>query len=80
MTDARPTLDMWVVYDHPRDYPDEFVARRWFATANEMIGTGELLRAPDLDTLRGIIVTIAPHITRIPRDEVDDPTIVEVWL
>ena len=24
-------ISMWVVYDHPKDYPDSYVARLWEA-------------------------------------------------
>ena len=32
------TLSMWTVYAHPRDYPDDFVARRSEVLPGGLIG------------------------------------------
>lgn len=80
MTDANATLDMWTIYDHPTDYPDEYVARRWIVmSGGGFHGTGEVLRERSLAQLRDIMRG-AFHLTCIPRHEVDDPVIVETWL
>lgn len=73
MTDA---LIMWVIYDHPLDFPDGFIARLWQgATATDRVVTGETLGA-----VRGKLRTLHPDLVSFHRSERDDPRIVEVWL
>lgn len=72
-------LSMWTVFDHPSDYPDDYVARCFVigkgldgprATHNSITGSLKHLRA----TMR------AAGLTPLMRDEKDDPKIVETWL
>lgn len=71
----KPTagLTMLVIYDHPLDYPNHFVVRRW------------LNDVPDREctlfgNLRDARLSLPRGMTRLPRWEGDDPNIVEVWL
>jgi hypothetical protein len=71
------TMSQWVIYDHPRDYPDQFVLRRWDITGSILVATDEMALAKTLPEIRA----------KIPRDLYclerfadDDPCIVEVWL
>ena len=70
-------LRMWVVYDHPLDFPDCFVAREWIALSFP-IATDNVLTAPTLDALRALIPPAADR--WIPRDQFDDPRILGVYL
>ena len=69
-----PGLSLWVIYDHPRDYPHCYVARRWELDQP----TADHLVSPRLDTiryemqLRGLV--------RLQRDPNDEPQIVECWI
>jgi hypothetical protein len=72
-------LPMWVVYDHPRDHPDSFVARLWL-TLPEPGATPQLMTAPTLAELREKIQAHAPWMVMLARDVHDDPAIVETWL
>ena len=74
MNDA---LSMWVVYDHPRDHPDKWVARRWEVRAGITAATSDVRFAESLDALRDMI---PPGLAMIPRVPQDDPAIAEVWL
>lgn len=76
---AKPHVEMsqWVIYKHPRDYPDKFVMRRWNITAGMMMATEEMATA---DTLSEIRKHVPPGLFRLARFEDDDPCIVEVWL
>lgn len=72
MTPAEP-LSLYVIYDHPRDYPDSFVVRRWELDAQkEVVGT-----APTLEAARKLV---PPDLYNLGRHEGDDPNIVEVWI
>jgi hypothetical protein len=68
----------FAIYNNPRDYPGQFVVRRWF------IGRGELLRelAPYAvtGTLEAARAAVPPGMYRLDRDASDDAVIVEVWI
>ena len=72
-------LAIWTVYDHPLDYPNDFVARRFEIGAGGHRPTASIIVAPDLETLRRIFLT-EMHLTCLARHPADDPKIVECWL
>jgi hypothetical protein len=71
-------LEMWTIYDHPADYPDHYVARKWLIGSKriEPEATDEVLLEIDLDVLRK---RIPPWLYCMPRQSGDDPKIIEVW-
>ena len=78
MTDA---LEMFVVYENPKDYPGKFVVRRWSVTPFE---NGVQL-VPDSaafvgDTLEKVRAAVPASAIRTPHYPGDDPCIVEIWL
>jgi hypothetical protein len=73
MTAGGP-VTMWVIYDHPRDYPREFVARKWIGEE----ATPEVVCAFTLGSLRESLR--GKGLARLERHKTDDPTIVESWL
>lgn len=79
MSEQRAVLSMWTVYDHPSDYPNSYVARRFDIDGKGVSPTGSLIIAPDLGTLRDML-EFEMHLTRLPRDEGDDPNIIETWI
>lgn len=66
------SLEIWVVYDHPLDRPGMWVARKWILDEP----TGITLAAPTLDDLREML---PEGLYMMPRQEGDDPVIVETW-
>lgn len=72
-------LVMWTIYDHPADYPNNFVAREWACDASGATPTGSFIVSPDLELLRHMMITDL-HLTCLARNENDDPKIVETWL
>jgi hypothetical protein len=70
-------LEIWTVYDHPIEYPDWFVARKWLATPEGEKRTDEIMKAATLDELRALLPLGLGCIDRAPWD---DPSIVESWL
>ena len=68
----REELDIWTVYDHPRDYPDHYVARLWRGETP----TETVLRASTLAELHAMLPA---GLARLSRMEDDDPVIVETW-
>jgi hypothetical protein len=73
-------LPMYVIYQHPSDFPDEFVCRRQFAGRGIVTVERELFaRGPSLDSVRGQL----PHglgLFCLGRSPQDDPCIAEVWV
>ena len=70
---------VWVIYDHPKDFPDVFVARPQFAMQD-----GSVVPCPlafmheDIDVIRNALAGIG--LTCMARDPNDDAKIVETWL
>jgi hypothetical protein len=71
------TLHIWTVYDHPRDYPDSYVARLTLVGAGVTQPSNVMFTADTLEELRSLL---PPGMTYFPRDEQDDPVILEVWI
>jgi hypothetical protein len=77
LNDNRDRLPMFVIYDHPADYPKHFVARMWFTLPQEQC-LNVVLRSPELESLQDLMATWG--LTKLQRFGADDPAIVETWL
>jgi hypothetical protein len=71
-------LSIWTIYDHPRDYPNGFIARRHTVAVSGTGPTDDTVKADDLTTLRRHLLQAG--LTRINRSPEDEPQIVESWL
>lgn len=71
-----PPLEIWTVFDHPDDYPGEFVARKWLVFAGGSVATSEVVTGPTLQSVRD---QIPPGLWCNPRAPEDDPVIIESW-
>lgn len=67
-------LSVWVVYDHPKDYPDSYVARCFI---NEQ-PTENVMFCTSLERLQEELVYMG--LAQLARMEDDDPVIIETWL
>jgi hypothetical protein len=73
-------LDIWVIYDHPRDQPELFVVRRQRA----LLGSDHIIIDPnsygfkELETAR--LWLEQKGLANIGRFDADDPKIVECWI
>jgi hypothetical protein len=66
---------MYAVYRQPRDFPDEFVVRRWYI---DRVEQGEpFARGPSLEAVRA---ALPPGLFNLGRNSLDDPVIAEVWV
>lgn len=74
------TLDTYVVYFNPSDYPGKFVVRRQTAHG----ATGEVIADPQAlyigDDYEDAIRALPDGLTNIGRYAQDDPVIYEVWI
>jgi hypothetical protein len=76
----------WTIYDHPSDYPNGFIARKWIYAPGmapddngeaQPTPTAEVLTASSLAELRALLPL---GLICFPRKADDDPAIVESWL
>lgn len=76
LADARKSFPpMWVIYDHPSDYPQYFVARLWFGT----ISAPDIKLCSNLALLRDAVASTGASYN-LGRSTADDPAIVELWI
>lgn len=74
-------LATYAIYASPKDFPGEFVCRRWRAIDGKAVPDAEpLARASTLEACRASLWHLVPCLTRLDRHPNDDPVIVEVWL
>ena len=75
-----PVMQQWVIYDHPRDFPNNIVVRHWLIwRGGEISATDEVWLRDDVEGARDVIRANFPDGYRLARQPDDDPTIVEVW-
>jgi len=74
--------EVWIyaIYDHPDDFPNEWVCRCWKVKGGEAFtAPATFYRTPhSLDELRFHLE--ARGLVRLPHDPRDDPKILECWM
>lgn len=73
----RGVLNIWTVYDRPKDFPHSYVARRFEVTADGAIPTRDIVQG-ELSIIRKSFMECG--LTCLTRNETDEPQIVESWL
>jgi hypothetical protein len=72
-------LDVWVIFDHPRDQPDFYVVRRQRATRDgTILHDHRIYGFRELEKARAWL--IQQGLTRLNRSLEDDPVILEIWI
>lgn len=71
-------LPMWTVYDHPSDFPECYVARKFLAHAEGAVATDEIIVCEDLTAIREVLAV--KGLTPLMRNEEDDARIIETWV
>lgn len=76
------TISMWVIYDHPNDYPGSFVLRQHVTVFAPNVPPREFAEiacrvSDDVTELRAFIPRGAVNLGRSPGD---DAKILEVWM
>ena len=66
-------LELWVIYEHPKEYPDKYVARKWILDKP----SSEVVFGNTIEEAR---LAIPKGLTRFLPDKEDDKVIVEIWL
>ena len=73
----RERLPMWVVYNHPSDYPEDYVARIYYSLPAPA-ATFMVIRSKSLASLQDFLLSRGA--IKFARDPNDDPAILEVWI
>lgn len=83
---GRGVLNMWIIYDHPKDFPEGYLARRCeIGQTSELGPKGEVSPRFTGDIIIGQLADLRKNFSRcglvcLTRDPSDDPVIVETWL
>ena len=71
-------ISLYVIYDHPSDYPDHYVVREWRVPPGGPVQVNQdCWLAGSLELAREFVP--GGH-CNIGRQEEDDPKIAEVWI
>jgi len=80
-TADHPPLITYVVYHNPTDFPAQYVVRGHAIAAGKVTPLEQpAYVGGSLQAARDTIQKLDPGLIRLPRDENDEPQIVEVWL
>ena len=64
---------MWIVYEEPPAFPNQYVARRY----RSYVETGEYVVG---DTLSDVRAKLPPGLMRLERSSQDEPMVRESWI
>ncbi len=70
-------LTMFVIYKHPKDYPDKWIVRRWTVDSN---GSQPDLMHAEADSLELARTFIPGGMVRLSRNRDDDEAFYESWV
>ena len=70
-------LNIWTVYDHPKDFPHSFVARRFEVRGPFPVVTDDIVQG-ELEIIRESFRQAG--LVKLMRNDDDDPKIVESWI
>lgn len=71
-------LVQFVIYNSPKDYPGQFVCRRWLIFPGKVAPDERIFCSGS--TLQKVRNKIPANLHCVPRSPGDDPVIVETWL
>lgn len=71
-------LSIWTLFDSPLDMPGQFVLRRFEIVPGGSRPTAEFYASTDPNELRQLMIRRGLYC--MPRDDRDEPHIVESWL
>jgi hypothetical protein len=71
---------MWRLYKHPKDYPGEYVARKFLITEEFYGPSNETISSRSLRDVRSVLRSLYRGLIQLKRLPDDEPEIVELWL
>lgn len=75
--ESRKVLDIWTIYDHPKDFPDGYVVRLWHVGPDGLERSTEAYGRATLEEARAMV---PEGLYRMPAETADDEAILESWL
>lgn len=79
--EQQPAMLIWTLYDHPKDYPDCFVARAYGMMTGLPLADEPAITAATVEELRAKVQARSPHVLDcLGRHPDDDDNIIESWL
>lgn len=74
-------MNAYTIYRNPRDYPGQYVARRWVVYEDRIEPDHEPLEvSPELYVVRQAIFAVTPDVICLRRSPNDDPAVYETWI
>lgn len=73
----RDRLPQFVVYDHPEDFPQGYVARLWL-TLPENVATAFTMRCVELAPIQDFLESLG--MVKLYRSPDDQPHVLETWI
>jgi len=73
-------LVMWKVYKHPKDYPGEYVARKFLITEALYGPSNESISSRSLRDVRNVLRSLYCGLIQFKLSPDDEPHVLEVWL
>lgn len=71
-------IKQFVIYDHPKDFPSDFVVREFHITKGKILPMDEVaFRCSEAEPLRKTLAQMG--LEKVPVDE-PNPIILEVWM
>jgi hypothetical protein len=70
---------MWKVYEHPKNCPAEFVARKFVITEDFYGPSNESISSRSLRDVRNLLRSLYRGLIQLQLSD-DEPHVVEIWL
>ena len=80
LSPASPPLVMWKVYEHPKDCPAEYVARKFVITEDFYGPSNESISSRSLRDVRDLLRSLYRGLIQLQLSPDDEPHVVEIWL
>lgn len=71
-------MESFIVYDHPSDFPNDYVVRRWIVKNGNLEPQEIVLKTNDLKEVRKAMEE--KKLYCLTRLKFDDPKILETWI
>ena len=79
MPDPETIMVQYVIYRHPKDYPGQYVVRKWHIMKGQSEPEADK-ECQAVDTLEAARKLVPPGMYCMGRAPGDDPIILEVWV
>jgi hypothetical protein len=73
-------LVMWKIYEHPKECPAEYVARKFVITEDFYGPSNESISSRSLRDVRNLLRSLYRGLIQLQLSPDDEPHVVEIWL